>query len=183
MAAPAVRRMRRVHKQPATTMGVRSEINVTPLVDVCLVLLIIFMVVGPMLARGKEVKVPETRHHVEEKDKNQAIIAIDDKGRIYYDKEYVTEVAPRQDVQNAYTVKDPDKLRAKITDHWDRAERQQAEAAAAGTADLEPFSRNVFVKGHKDLTYNKVYPVLVVVNEIGIPGIDLGTHEIKEAKE
>jgi len=35
--------------------GVRSEINVTPLVDVVLVLLIIFMVVTPMLQRGKPV--------------------------------------------------------------------------------------------------------------------------------
>jgi|SRR6202035_2473335 len=37
----------------------RSEINVTPLVDVCLVLLIIFMVVTPMLKRA-DVKLPET---------------------------------------------------------------------------------------------------------------------------
>ena len=39
--------------------GLRSEINVTPLVDVMLVLLIIFMVVTPMLQRGKSVLLPE----------------------------------------------------------------------------------------------------------------------------
>ncbi|HRE92085.1 MAG TPA: biopolymer transporter ExbD [Myxococcota bacterium] len=38
--------------------GPRSDINVTPLVDVCLVLLIIFMVVTPMLQQGKEVSLP-----------------------------------------------------------------------------------------------------------------------------
>ena len=38
--------------------GPKSEINVTPLVDVVLVLLIIFMVVTPMLQRGKDVKLP-----------------------------------------------------------------------------------------------------------------------------
>lgn len=38
--------------------GPRSDINVTPLVDVCLVLLIIFMVVTPMLQQGKEVELP-----------------------------------------------------------------------------------------------------------------------------
>jgi biopolymer transport protein ExbD len=38
--------------------GPKSEINVTPLVDVVLVLLIIFMVVTPMLHRGKDVKLP-----------------------------------------------------------------------------------------------------------------------------
>jgi len=39
---------------------VRSDINVTPLVDVCLVLLIIFMVVTPMLQKGVNVSLPET---------------------------------------------------------------------------------------------------------------------------
>lgn len=38
--------------------GPKSDINVTPLVDVCLVLLIIFMVVTPMLQQGKEVSLP-----------------------------------------------------------------------------------------------------------------------------
>ena len=40
--------------------AVRSEINVTPLVDVCLVLLIIFMVVTPLLMEGKPVQLPQT---------------------------------------------------------------------------------------------------------------------------
>lgn len=39
---------------------VKGDINVTPLVDVCLVLLIIFMVVTPMLQKGKPVLLPET---------------------------------------------------------------------------------------------------------------------------
>ena len=41
---------------------IRSEINVTPLVDVCLVLLIIFMVVAPMLRGDQKISLPETRH-------------------------------------------------------------------------------------------------------------------------
>ena len=42
--------------------AVRSEINVTPLVDVCLVLLIIFMVVTPLLMEGKPVQLPQTNN-------------------------------------------------------------------------------------------------------------------------
>jgi len=41
--------------------GLRNDINVTPLVDVVLVLLIIFMVVTPMLQRGKDVTLPTAR--------------------------------------------------------------------------------------------------------------------------
>lgn len=42
--------------------GVRSEINVTPLVDVCLVLLIIFMVVTPLMTRELPIQLPQTGH-------------------------------------------------------------------------------------------------------------------------
>jgi len=43
-----------------TKAGLNSDINVTPLVDVCLVLLIIFMVVTPMLQKGVPVNLPVT---------------------------------------------------------------------------------------------------------------------------
>src|SRR5437667_11948951 len=46
----------------ATKSGVRSDINITPLVDVVLVLLIIFMVITPMLQRGKSVDLPKAKH-------------------------------------------------------------------------------------------------------------------------
>jgi biopolymer transport protein TolR len=47
--------------------GVRSDINITPLVDVVLVLLIIFMVVTPMLQRGKSVELPKARNAAQHK--------------------------------------------------------------------------------------------------------------------
>ena len=46
----------------ARTAALQSEINVTPLVDVCLVLLIIFMVVTPMIVNGMPVHLPEAAH-------------------------------------------------------------------------------------------------------------------------
>jgi len=45
---------------PSAKVGFRSEINVTPLVDVCLVLLIIFMVVTPLLHQKIPVELPQT---------------------------------------------------------------------------------------------------------------------------
>ena len=50
--------------------GVKNAINITPLVDVVLVLLIIFMVVTPMLQRGKDVHLPKA--HVTEKEKKES---------------------------------------------------------------------------------------------------------------
>ena len=47
--------------------GVKAEINVTPMVDVVLVLLIIFMVITPMLQRGKDVQLPKAMKVDDEK--------------------------------------------------------------------------------------------------------------------
>jgi biopolymer transport protein ExbD len=49
-----------VNQRGSGENSVRAEINVTPLVDVCLVLLIIFMVVTPMLQKGVDVALPQT---------------------------------------------------------------------------------------------------------------------------
>ena len=58
---PRDERFRRA-RLPCPTVMMQSEINVTPLVDVCLVLLIIFMVVLPTVVTGVPVQLPETRH-------------------------------------------------------------------------------------------------------------------------
>jgi len=52
--------LRRRAKPDIFNIHMQSDINVTPLVDVCLVLLIIFMVVTPMLQKGVNVALPET---------------------------------------------------------------------------------------------------------------------------
>ncbi len=72
--------------------GIKSEINVTPLVDVVLVLLIIFMVVGPMLQPGIDVQLPATPKPapIEGNPNAQAIFSIryaasPEQGDVYYD--------------------------------------------------------------------------------------------------
>lgn len=62
----------------------QANINVTPLVDVVLVLLIIFMVVTPMLSKGVNVDLPVTQHHDKRNDDNRDIVvAITHRGEIY----------------------------------------------------------------------------------------------------
>lgn len=66
-----------------------SEINVTPLVDVMLVLLIIFMVTAPMLQTGIDVELPETRYVKDVNPGERIIISISREGYIYYGSESI----------------------------------------------------------------------------------------------
>jgi biopolymer transport protein TolR len=73
------RRLRRRHRDaeeaaPRRETKVKADINVTPLVDVVLVLLIIFMVVTPIIASGVPVELPKTIHHARKPDDGKDII-------------------------------------------------------------------------------------------------------------
>ena len=60
-----------------------SEINVTPLVDVMLVLLIIFMISAPMLTKGIEVDLPKTRAPRMDIDEEKLLLTIDKDRRVF----------------------------------------------------------------------------------------------------
>lgn len=64
-----------------------AEINVTPFVDVMLVLLIIFMVTAPLLVTGVPVDLPESRANALEQEQEPVQISIDNEGRIFLDDE------------------------------------------------------------------------------------------------
>ena len=68
-----------------------AEINVTPLVDVMLVLLIIFMVTAPLLASGVPVELPDSRAKALDQQPDQVIISVDRDGFIYIDEGLVEE--------------------------------------------------------------------------------------------
>lgn len=67
--------------------GMLAEINVTPFVDVMLVLLIIFMVTAPLMTQGVEVDLPQTRTvRSLPQDNEHIVMSINDKGEIYLDE-------------------------------------------------------------------------------------------------
>lgn len=68
---------------------VLSEINVTPLVDVMLVLLIIFMVTAPLMQQGIDVNLPQAKGK-EMAPSERVVITIKNDGKIYMDKSAVT---------------------------------------------------------------------------------------------
>ena len=62
---------------------VMSEINVTPMVDVMLVLLIIFMVSAPLLTVGVPIDLPQSQAKGLEQDKEPLTVSVNDKGQIF----------------------------------------------------------------------------------------------------
>ena len=129
--------------------GPQSNINVTPLVDVCLVLLIIFMVVTPMLGRGKDVKLPELVEATEHKEGDQVFISVDDNG-VWIN-------------QDGYTTKG-DFLEAL------QAELKTATGKAAASGYSGPL---LFVKGDQTTNYGRVKTVMLWIAEAQIQDIAL----------
>lgn len=67
-----------------------SEINVTPFVDVMLVLLIIFMVTAPMLTQGLQVELPKTRTvEAMPTDADHLVLSVSEDGAVFLDQEKV----------------------------------------------------------------------------------------------
>jgi biopolymer transport protein TolR len=74
---PVIGRRKR-HRQK-----VMSEINVTPMVDVMLVLLIIFMVSAPLLTVGVPIDLPQSQAKSLDQDKEPLTLSVNDKGQIF----------------------------------------------------------------------------------------------------
>jgi biopolymer transport protein TolR len=89
--------------------GPKAEINVTPLVDVVLVLLIIFMVITPMLQRGKSVELPKAREiektRSDTKD-NALILSVTPDKQLYLENDPLDETA-LEDRLRVELAKDP----------------------------------------------------------------------------
>jgi biopolymer transport protein TolR len=85
--------------------GVKSDINVTPLVDVMLVLLIIMMLVAPMLQKGVDVRLPSAANTTDKPEtSDQTVVAIAADRRVY-----VNSVQVR-----------PNELTSKVTDTFEQ---------------------------------------------------------------
>jgi len=126
--------------------GIKNEINVTPLVDVVLVLLIIFMVITPMLQRGKDVHLPKANNpEKQQKEGDPLIVSITPDKKIWIEANFVSEENVETKLGD-FLSKDPDRKMLlkgdealvvgdvrKVMDHLKKAGAKGVELAVEST--------------------------------------------------
>jgi biopolymer transport protein TolR len=122
-----------------------AEINVTPLVDVMLVLLIIFMVTAPLLVTGVPVELPESRANALDQKDEPVEIALDKEGATFIDG---TEVPPSE-------------LAARL------------EELAASQDAANP--RQIMLRGDTSISYGQMMRVMGELNRAGLNSVSLVT--------
>ena len=120
-----------------------AEINVTPMVDVMLVLLIIFMVTAPLLVAGVQVDLPESKAAALDQDREPVAISIDAEGRIFVDDAAVAAEA----------------LPARL------------QQVAAGSS--EEGGPRIFLRADRGLDYGRVMLVMGELNRAGLRRVAL----------
>jgi biopolymer transport protein TolR len=121
-----------------------ADINVTPLVDVMLVLLIIFMVTAPLLVTGVPVNLPETRAKGLDQDQKPTVVSIDRDGGLYIDETEVSDAG----------------LAGRL-----------AEIMSANAGKAEP--PQIFLRADTGLDYGRVMRVMGELNRAGLNKVAL----------
>jgi len=94
-------------KKPAKVSGVNAEINVTPMADIMLVLLIIFMITTPLMQKGITVNLPKGRNVIEmpEAEKAEAlVVGMDRSMRLYLGNKDMDKALLRDKLQEAMEI-------------------------------------------------------------------------------
>ncbi len=131
------------------SMNVNSSINVTPMVDVMLVLLIIFMVITPMLQKGVSVDLARTNNPTQMPDadkEDSLLVAITRDGKIFFGSDQIT----------------PDQLTAKVKDRL-----------------TNKVDKRVFIKADARTKYGNVVEVVDDVRSAGVDQLGLLTEQRK----
>lgn len=85
--------------------AVMAEINVTPLVDVMLVLLVIFMVTAPMMQQGVQVNLPKADTKAMTPAEESVVVSVDKNGKVFIDKNEVPAGELRQRLSDMFVTK------------------------------------------------------------------------------
>ncbi|EJF91735.1 protein TolR [Bartonella tamiae] len=126
--------------------GLMSEINVTPFVDVMLVLLIIFMVSAPLLVNGVPLDLPQTQAGPINADTQPLTVSIDDEGKFAVNEEYYTT-----------------------------AEEVIAKLKAVTDTGSEASKQRIVVRGAKMIEYQKILDLLATIQKAGFSNVALAS--------
>jgi biopolymer transport protein ExbD len=124
--------------------GPMADINVTPMADIMIVLLIIFMVITPMLQKGVDVKLPQAGNSKERKDEPKSIV-------VAIRKDSATYLGSQK-------LDDQNQLQPLIK------ERLQ---------DLPEGARMIYLKADEELPYSEVMKVMDLCREAGVEEVAL----------
>ena len=132
--------------------GPKSEINMTPMIDVLLVLIIIFMVITPLTPKGLEALVPQPpppNQKPNQSDQRTVVIVVEKEGE-----------------RAKYSINNEPQVEDKLGDRLQEIFKTRAE-------------RVVFVKGDPDLDYQTVARAIDIAKGVGIDKIGLMTPKIE----
>jgi biopolymer transport protein TolR len=122
-----------------------AEINVTPLVDVMLVLLIIFMIAAPLLVSGVPIDLPESRAKALEPEEEQVDISIDKEGQIFLNNDQVKFNDLAKQLEQIAAAQDPEK------------------------------PRPITLRGDTEIAYGEMMRVMGELNRVGLNKVSLVT--------
>lgn len=133
-----------------------SEINVTPFVDVMLVLLVIFMITAPLLTQGVKVDLPQADSRPLEEDAKRPLVVTVDKAGAYF-----------------------------VTYDDDRTQPVTTQELMEKAAAIIRLNRDipVLVKGDRDVPYGLVVGAMVLLQQAGAPKVGLITEPREEPKK
>ena len=130
-------------ERPRARRTPMAEINVTPMVDVMLVLLIIFMVTAPLLVAGVPVDLPDSKAGALDQEQKPIQISLEERGALYIDEQPVNEA----------------ELSGRLTQ-------------IAGSA-TEPGGPRIFLRAVRGLGYGLVMRVMGEINAAGLRKVAL----------
>ncbi len=135
-----------------------SNINVTPLIDILLVLLVIFMVISPMKSSGFKTKIPS--EYIDESsipDPNNLVITINQNASLKLNKD-----------ENVGTIEEPNTLIARLSDIFSQREKNLNNA------------RTVFIKAPKSMNYGDIVKVVDAAKMSGATPLSLQIDDLEK---